>query len=128
MKLKLIITVALFYIITNSIISCKKTNSTNTDYLANAVCSGTTPTYTSDVASILNSNCATSGCHNSSSKAAGINLSDYTNAKNEFLNNSKNIIAIHHGSGADAMPKNSSKLNDATINKLDCWTKNSCPE
>ncbi len=128
MKFKLLITISLLFIAILSIISCKKSSSANSDYLANAVCSGTTPTYTADVASILNSNCANSGCHNSSSKAAGINLNDFTNAKNEFLNNSKNIIAIHHGSGADAMPKNASKLNDATINILDCWTKNSCPE
>jgi len=26
------------------------------------------------------------------------------------------------------MPQGQSKLADATINKLDCWVKNGCPE
>lgn len=107
-------------------ISCKKTDST--DYAAIATCTGTTPTYNNDVASILNSNCASSGCHNSGSAKAGIKLDTYANASDEFKNNKKNLIAVHHGSGVDAMPKGASQLSSTIINQLDCWVKNGCPQ
>ncbi len=107
--------------------SCGKKTDT-TDYAAIAVCSGTTPTYTADIANILNTNCATSACHSASSAKSGINLSTYTSASSQFKTNSKNLISIHHGSGVDQMPKNASKLAEATINKLDCWVKNGCPQ
>jgi hypothetical protein len=107
--------------------ACKK-SSTNPDYAASAVCSGTTPTYTAVVQTILNTNCATSGCHSAASAKAGINLSDFANASSQFKSNSKNLASVHHGSGVQSMPKNANKLSDADINKLDCWVKNSCPQ
>ena len=107
--------------------SCGKKTDT-TDYAAIAVCSGTTPTYTTDIANILNTNCATSACHSASSAKSGINLSTYSSASSQFKTNSKNLISIHHGSGVDQMPKNAAKLSEATINKLDCWVKNGCPQ
>ena len=114
----------LFSILILVIFSCSKTDST--DYAGNAVCTSV-PTYTSNVAAILNSSCAISGCHNSSAQA-GINLSTYALASSQFKSNSKNLISIHHGSGVEAMPRNANKLSDATINTLDCWVKNSCPQ
>jgi hypothetical protein len=108
-------------------IACNK-NSSNPDYAADAVCSGTTATYSTNVQVIINANCATSGCHSAASAKAGINLSDFANASNQFKSNSKNLASIHHGSGVDAMPKNASKLSNADVNKLDCWVKNSCPQ
>jgi hypothetical protein len=104
---------------------CKK-ESENTDFANSANCTGVTPVYSGEIASIINSNCATSGCHGGGSSAAGINLSNYSNASNQFKNNSKNLASIHHASGVEAMPRGASKLSDATINKLDCWVKNGC--
>jgi hypothetical protein len=114
----------IFSIITLVVFSCSKTDTT--DYAGNAVCSSV-PTYTSNVVTILNTNCAISGCHNSSAQA-GINLSTYALASSQFKTNSKNLISIHHGSGVEAMPRNASKLSDVAINTLDCWVKNSCPQ
>jgi hypothetical protein len=107
--------------------ACSK-KSTTPDYSTDVTCVGVTPTYSTGVSNIIDNNCAFSGCHNSASSQAGINLEGYSNASNEFKSNNKNLIAIHHGSGAEAMPKNSGKLADSIINKLDCWVKNSCPQ
>jgi hypothetical protein len=107
------------------VFACKKEEETN--YADEATCTST-PTYTVDIAPILNASCAGSGCHNASSKRAGIDLSTYAAAKNEFMKNNTALASIHHASGVKAMPQGQSKLADATINKLDCWVKNGCPE
>jgi len=41
-------------------------------------------TYTNDVKTIIDNNCATSGCHSSSSKSAGIALSTFEEVKYSF--------------------------------------------
>ncbi|NUM51882.1 MAG: hypothetical protein HUU48_12290 [Flavobacteriales bacterium] len=125
MKLKNIITAITCLII--GITSCKK-ESNITDYAEQATCTGTTPTYTADVATILNTNCATSKCHNASSAKAKINLSDYNNASAQFRNNKRNLASVHHEKGIKKMPEGRAKLSDEIINKLDCWVKNSCPQ
>jgi hypothetical protein len=107
-----------------TIISCAKDT---TDYAGIAVCSSTIPTYTNSVATILNTNCALSGCHNSSARK-GIDLSNYNLASSQFKSNSNNLISIHHGSGVANMPQDRAKLSDADINKIDCWVKNGCPQ
>jgi hypothetical protein len=105
--------------------ACKKDA---VDYAAQATCTGSVPTYTSDIASILNTNCALSGCHNANSAKEGINLSAYEAASSQFINNSNNLISIHHGSGAKPMPEGRPQLSADLINKLDCWVKNGCPQ
>lgn len=107
------------------IASCNKSEDTN--YADAAVCSST-PTYTSDVSSIISASCATQGCHNSSSKAEGIDLSSYSAAKNVFTRSNTALATVHHASGVKAMPQGQSKLSDASIYKLDCWVKNGCPQ
>jgi hypothetical protein len=42
-------------------------------------------TYTNDVKTIIDNNCATSGCHSSSSKSAGIPLSTFQEVKDGFI-------------------------------------------
>ncbi len=103
------------------------TNIPTTDHASVAICS-TTPTYTNDVASIINGSCAFSGCHNNNSNSAGISLEGYSNASTEFRNNSKNLASVHHDSNVKSMPRGAAKLSDAAINKLDCWVKNNCPQ
>jgi restriction endonuclease S subunit len=120
MKLKF----TFFALVIITLISCSKDT---TDYAGIAVCTGTTPTYTNSIATILNTNCALSGCYNNSAKK-GIDLSNYNLASNQFKTNSNNLISIHHGSGVEAMPQGRAKMSDADINKLDCWVKNGCPQ
>jgi hypothetical protein len=105
--------------------ACNKNKDIN--YAEAATCTST-PTYTADIAQILNASCATQGCHNAASKKDGIDLSSYAEAKNEFLKSNTALASVHHASGVKAMPQGQSKLSDASINKLDCWVKNGCPE
>ncbi len=118
---KLLITCMLITLV----FACKKKEDTN--FADNAICSST-PTYTTDIAPILNASCANGGCHNAGSKRAGIDLSNYAVAKNEFMKNNTALASVHHASGVKAMPQGQSKLAEASINKLDCWVKNGCQE
>lgn len=43
-------------------------------------------TYAQNVKSIIDTSCATSGCHNSATNASGLTLENYTQVKNAFLN------------------------------------------
>lgn len=101
--------------------SCTSTTTTTTD------CTGITPTYTNDIASVMNNSCALSGCHNSSSKSAGIDLSTYDKVKTESAK-SNFLKSIKHQSGVAAMPQGLSKLSDATILNIECWINNNWPQ
>jgi hypothetical protein len=88
-------------------------------------CTGQTPTYNNDIKAIYNSNCATTGCHDAYSQAAGIDLSSYQTAI--AANNDRILGCVEHNSGFSAMPKGMSKLTDTQIKKLYCWMQNSKP-
>ncbi len=99
------------------VIACQKVSTTTYD------CTGTAPTYTTDIKPIMDANCALSGCHNAASREAGFDLSNYNgvvsaSASAAFLG------AIEHLSRYDAMPRNASKLDDALIKKIYCWANN----
>lgn len=105
--------------------ACKK-ESDSSQYLSDAVCTGidaTANSYTNSIKAILDSQCATSGCHDAATAEEGINLSTYASAKSAFQNE-ECLCAIHHGNGCEAMPYQQSKLEDALIQKIDCWAKN----
>jgi hypothetical protein len=89
-------------------------------------CTGVTPTYTSDIKSILDASCAKSGCHDSITQADGKNFSTYATASaisltNEFLG------AVQHRQGFMPMPKDGPKLSDDKIQLLTCWVQNGSP-
>lgn len=118
----LIAFIALFAII--AFVSCKK-NKDNPDYAAIANCSSIADSsnrYTNSIKTLLDTRCATSGCHNASS-AGGINVSDYAGAKNAFQNHNA-LCSVHHGNGCSPMPGMGAKLSDTELNKLDCWVQN----
>ena len=100
---------------------CKKKDPTTYD------CSGTTPTYTVDVKTIMDANCATSGCHSSGSKANGIDLSSYNSTKSE-AGNKAFLGSMQHLSGYKAMPEGGSKLSDDQLKTVGCWIQNGMPE
>lgn len=100
--------------------SCQKT-ATPTTYNCT-----TTYSYAKDIAPIINTSCATGGCHDAKSKAAGHDLSSYTSVKS--ANSTKVIGSMQHISGYDAMPKGANKLNDSLIIKISCWYNNGAPQ
>lgn len=93
-------------------VSCSKDSTTN--------CGTTTISYSGYIAPLMTVNCATSGCHNSTSKADGIDLSSYAGVKEHA---SHVYEAINNGS----MPKGGSKLPDSTIAKVKSWVDACAP-
>jgi len=98
-------------------IACKKED------LQTFECAGPTPTYTADIKAIVDANCAVSGCHNSTTKANGIDLSTYEKVKSES-SKARFLGAIQRLPGYKQMPKDKAKLADANIQKISCWVQN----
>ncbi len=119
--MKKIIILALFTALLSSIACEKEPTTTTID------CTGTAPTYTNTIKGIMDSKCATSGCHSASTRAAGFDLSSFTGTSSS-ANSSKFLASIKHESGADAMPQGSAKLDDATIKNITCWVQNGKPQ
>jgi hypothetical protein len=104
------------------LVSCKKEDSPDT-----VDCAGLTPTYTSDIKTILDASCAKSGCHDATSMANNYNLSTYATAK-PVSQNDRFLGAIQHKSGFNAMPQDAQKLSQDKIDLLTCWVQNGSPE
>lgn len=120
----------LFFVLYGFLAGCKSEATTATEYLNQADCTGVDAinnTYTKSIKAILNDNCANSGCHTANSLAGGIDLSTYTTAKNG-IQNLECLCSLHHGSGCKPMPEGGGKLDDATIQLIDCWAKNGYTE
>lgn len=103
------------------IASCTKTDTITYD------CTGLSPTYTTDIKPILDSKCATSGCHDATTKANGINLSNYADSKSES-SRTRFMGSMQHSSGYKPMPENQAKLSDASLQKIYCWIQNGAPQ
>lgn len=90
--------------------SCKKDSKKLTPS-----CDGSKPTFTSGVKSIIDSKCASSGCHPGYSTYNGIKgITQNGDFTKEVLND-------------QTMPKNTS-LSQDQINTLQCWANNGFPE
>jgi len=103
--------------------SCNDSADSNAKYMESTDCTGVTPTYTADVAPIINTNCALSGCHTAMSPSHGLNLQGYQVVKSTF-NQHKLLCAIHHGSDCNAMPQGAPQLSEEDILTITCWAKN----
>ena len=108
--------------------ACKKTETVdggaaNSTYISAADCTGSTPTYTSNIKPIFDSKCATSGCHVGAAAAHGLDLSNYATAKSQF-NVHAFLCSINQDSGCDKMPNNGAKLPATDIKSITCWAKN----
>ncbi len=98
--------------------SCKSKQTTQ----VTSVCKGENPTYTADIKTIIDANCA-STCHSERKKADGIDLSSYENVKME-AEKKRFIGSMKHEAGFDPMPKKHDKLDEATLQKISCWVEN----
>lgn len=105
-------------------VACEKDDD---DVLASFDCTNINPTYTNDIKAILDARCATSGCHNSSTQAGGINLGSYMAAENES-SNARFLGAINQLSAYEPMPRGGTKLSDNEIELLTCWVDQGSPE
>ena len=77
-----------------------------------------TVSFSATIEPMIQANCATSGCHNAGSAAAGYNLEGHGN-----ISSNANIIltVIRHESGVVPMPYFQPKLNDTIIKQVGCW-------
>jgi len=103
--------------------SCNDSEESNAKYMESTDCSGVSPTYSADVAPIINTNCALSGCHTALSPSHGLNLQGYQVVKSTF-NQHKLLCAIHHCSECNAMPQGAPQLSEEDILTITCWAKN----
>jgi hypothetical protein len=80
------------------------------------------------VSPIITSKCASSGCHSTTSKAAGINLGNYDAVK-AYITSSKVVFlgSIKRTSGYSIMPKGDAKLPDCDISKIESWITAAMP-
>ncbi|MFM2305488.1 MAG: hypothetical protein RLZZ367_157 [Bacteroidota bacterium] len=95
----------------------------------NTTCSGvdSANTYNLRIKSILDAQCAASGCHDGFVASSGIALNNYANSKNSFQ--TKNCLcSIKQNGGCLPMPQGSDKLADSLITYIQCWTENGYPE
>jgi hypothetical protein len=90
-------------------------------------CTGVAPKYNSEVNLILSASCGSAGCHDVTTKSAGVDLSSYA-ASVAATKSDKFLKSIKHESGASKMPQGGDKLPDATIKVIECWIKNGTPQ
>lgn len=89
-------------------------------------CETTGLTYTNEIADILNTSCAVSGCH-ASNTTTTFPMGDYAETS-VAVGFGRIIGSINHESGFSAMPRGGSKLDDCTIDKVTAWINDGAPE
>lgn len=88
-----------------------------------ATCDTAAVTYTSTVASIINTSCATPACHAGTAPSGGIDLSSYTAVK-DFETNSPGMLisSIVWDGNASKMPKGATaKIDTCYIKQVKVW-------
>jgi len=95
-------------------------------------CDSTGITYSNYVKSVIDANCATSGCHDPGTQSSGYNLSTYAGVLNVAQTSRQGtsllLGVINHQSGFTAMPESLPKLDVCTINKITAWVNNGEPQ
>ncbi len=101
----------------------KKNNTNNNTPVE--LCDTLDATYDSNVAAILKANCT--DCHSGISPAASIDLTNYNNAK-FYAQKPQFAGAVNHQQGFVPMPYELPKLEQETLDVLNCWITNGFPE
>ena len=85
-----------------------------------AACDTTNVSYSVTVTNILNANC--NNCHGASANSlgAGIVLNTYATVK-PYITNGRLVNSILQNGNASPMPKNMSKMDICSINKIIVW-------
>jgi len=96
-----------------------------TDLYGTTACDTSAVTYTKDIATLVNQQCA--GCHNASSPSAGIALYDYNTTKS-CCQTGKFVGSVKQDGTASNMPKGGSKWGSCELSKLDAWVRKGCPQ
>jgi len=97
-------------------------NSTGCD--TSSVCDTTAVTYSNQVSEIMTKFCV--GCHSGSPPQGGIDLTNYTNVKNQ-ITLGRFWGSVNLDAGFSAMPLNSNQLNSCDLATLKIWIDNGSP-
>lgn len=81
-------------------------------------CSTTDMSYQADILPIFQNNCYQ--CHDAANNFGGITLEGFEQVKN-YVNNNQLLGVIKHEAGFSPMPKNTAKLLDCEIEKIEAW-------
>jgi|ERR1017187_6851167 cytochrome c553 len=87
-------------------------------------CANKALAYNTDIKSIIESSCTR--CHNTNEKA-GYNFFTIESVKKAALNGEL-LGTIKHQAGFPKMPKMADKLDQASIDKIECWINNGMKE
>ena len=90
----------------------------------NSACDSANPTYTNNIAPLINQNCI--GCHGSSGASAGVSLTTYDLVKAQALKGSLSGT-MKKTSPYSLMPPGG-KLSDCKIGQVDKWIRNGMPQ
>jgi hypothetical protein len=82
--------------------------------------------FSSEVLSVMNANCNTSGCHNTISASSGVILDTYAGVKAQVANG-RLMGSINQTGSFSAMPKGGGKLNSCAIIKIQQWINSGTP-
>ena len=99
--------------------ACKKENKEdiNKGFIQ---CDTTNVRYSTTIVGIMNTSCATQGCHATGSNAANLSLDKYAIVK-IIADNGKLLKVINHQSGVVPMPSGAPKLDECSIAKIKKW-------
>lgn len=91
----------------------------------NSACGGT-PSFSADIKPIFDVNCATSGCHDATTKAGGYDFSGYAGISGGVCGG-RVLCSMRHEAGCSPMPRGGGKLPGEKIALVDCWRIAGCP-
>jgi hypothetical protein len=101
----------------------------NEEYLypnSSGTCDETVFTYTGKVKNLMDTYCASSGCHNATTHAAGFYLDTYDNVKTS-AQDPLFMCSMRRDSGCSPMPKAQAKLSDCNLTIIQKWMDNNYP-
>lgn len=109
------------------IVSCGKDDSSDDE--TDPTCDTIGLTYTDDIKDILDTNCATPGCHSEDQAMTQGAMHDYAAAK-AFVDFGRVVGAINHSDDFSPMPfpTGTDKLPQCTIDKITAWIDDGAPE
>lgn len=90
-------------------------------------CTGVVATYNTVVKPILDQSCANQNCHDSKTKADGVDFSTYISTK-DYLSVAGNKFVCSIGNSCNPILTGHSRLADSDVKILTCWYNNGFPE
>jgi hypothetical protein len=105
--------------------SCYYDNKEDLYVNINTTCDTSSVTFGNQISGIMSQSCAISGCHDASTTAAGLNLSEYQDVK--ISADKGTLVDRINGIGGNLMPLGGQELPDCEILQIETWVLNGAP-